>query len=173
MAIISKERAAIFFEQPSVCVHASPITPRIDARVEETGALIAEGKRNPRAPCARREKNDFTRGASSRGRRRRPALGLAAVDAVPVLRGHGPDAVALDVACLLARACAGRESDRSLSLCEPPRHRADATTAEQRRVDGGFAGDRERRVAAQSPSAFSCFPQSGCVPGASKFRSFA
>ena len=37
----------------------------------------------------------------------RPALGLAAVDAVPVLRGHGPDAVALDVARLLARACVG------------------------------------------------------------------
>ena len=41
---------------------------RVDEENKRLSLWGEERKRNPRAPCARREKNDFTRGASSCGR---------------------------------------------------------------------------------------------------------
>ena len=133
------------FELPSVCVHArsdsrSVVTrTRTPTRRGRKQALIAMGKeeeRNPRAPCARRERTTSRAALLRAADTRRTALGLAAVDAVPVLRGHGPDAVALDVACLLARACAGTRLTRVRSIA-PRETLVDQTRSrEQRRVDG-------------------------------------
>ena len=97
--------------------------------------------RNPRAPCARRERTTSRAALLRAADTRRTALGLAAVDAVPVLAGHGPQAVALDMTRLLARACAGTRLTRVRSIA--PRetlvdlHAIDQTRSrEQRRVDG-------------------------------------
>ena len=118
-----------------------------------------ERKRNPRAPCARRERTTSRAALLRAADTRRTALGLAAVDAVPVLAGHGPQAVALDMTRLLARACAGTRLTRVRSIA--PRetlmdlHAIDQTRSrEQRRVDGvGRRRPTVLAVARRSPAA--------------------
>ena len=123
--------------------------------------------RNPRAPCARRERTTSRAALLRAADTRRTALGLAAVDAVPVLAGHGPQAVALDMTRLLARACAGTRLTRVRSIA--PRetlmdlHAIDQTRSrEQRRVDG--VGRRRPTVlggrASRSRTASSSFCES-------------
>ena len=100
----------------------SPLTEdaTVDAVYGETRRLSPKGRkrRGIRARRVRVAKEAASRAALLRAAdTRRTALGLAAVDAVPVLAGHGPQAVALDVTRLLARACAGTlQIGRSLCL---------------------------------------------------------
>ena len=107
-----RSAGAELFELPSVCVHARyRVGERVDALYDGNGRLSPQGVRgeeSARAVCASRKKPTSRAALLRAADAVLPALGLAAVDAVPVLAGHGPQAVALDVARLLARACAGR-----------------------------------------------------------------
>ena len=78
----------------------------VDASCMKRGRLSPKGRkrRGIRARRVRGAKKTTSRAALLRAAdTRRTALGLAAVDAVPVLGGHGPQVVAIDVTRLLAQ----------------------------------------------------------------------